>query len=229
MADQKRRKDAKQLIFQQIYEQLNKQYGDLNWWPAQSPYEVMIGAILTQNTNWKNVEKAINNLVDVNCLTSTAISLIPIKDLAELIRPSGYFNIKADRLKSFNSWYVENGEYEKLTIIETATLRDMLLSIKGVGPETADDILLYAFERPVFVVDAYFRRIFSRIGIIEKDTQYEMLRSVAEQNISNDTQIYNQYHALLVEHCKKVCKVKPNCYQCVLADASICSFQKISH
>ena len=211
-------------IFLKVFELLHNEYGELGWWPADSPYEVMLGAILTQNTNWKNVEQAITNLRKANCLTPEAIDLILTEELATLIRPSGYFNVKADRIKNFNVWYLANGQYSELVKLDTEELRNELLGIKGVGYETADDILLYAFERPVFVIDAYYRRVFSRIGIVDKDSCYEQLRHHIESHIDSDIKLYNQFHALLVEHCKNVCRVKPLCNGCVLKHADICSY-----
>ncbi len=222
-----RKKDAKQ-IFYKVYDLLNTYYGDLEWWPAETPYEVMVGSILTQNTNWKNVEKAIDNLKLENCLSPQAIENIDNNILVELIRPSGYFNIKAQRIKNFNSWYIQHGEFEKLHKVETNKLRKMLLEVNGVGYETADDILLYAFERPVFVIDAYYRRIFSRIGIVNNDAKYESLRLHAQQHIKADSDLYNQYHALLVEHCKGTCKVKPCCEECVLKQNHICFYHSLT-
>ncbi|THB73318.1 MAG: endonuclease III domain-containing protein [Gammaproteobacteria bacterium] len=213
-------------VFNKVYSSLEEEYGDLDWWPADTPYEVMLGAILTQNTNWKNVEKAIENLKLNGCITPGAINSIQSDELAEYIRPSGYFNIKAKRIKNFNRWYIENGEYNKLISIETDKLRKMLLGVNGVGYETADDILLYAFERPVFVIDSYYRRIFSRIGIIDNQTGYEALRHYAQRHIEQDVSLYNQYHALLVEHCKSTCKVKPNCLGCILRNNGICFFSE---
>ncbi len=219
----KERNDAK-FVFAKVYELLDQEYGALNWWPAETSYEVMLGAILTQNTNWKNVERAIINLKNADCITPESIDFVALSDLAELIRPSGYFNIKAERIKNFNSWYVNNGQYEQLAKVETDELRKMLLDVKGVGYETADDILLYAFERPVFVIDAYYRRVFSRIGIIDKSISYEALRIHIQEHIDQNVLLYNQYHALLVEHCKNICKVKPVCNNCILLKEGMCSF-----
>ncbi len=217
-------KNEVKAVFDKVYLLLEAEYGDLKWWPAETPYEVMLGAILTQNTNWKNVERAIDNLKEADCITADAVDAVAIEKLAELIRPSGYFNIKADRIKNFNSWYLVNGQYLQLSKIDTEKLRKMLLSINGVGHETADDILLYAFDRPVFVIDAYYRRVFSRIGIVTKKSSYEHLRLHAQQHIKQDVKLYNQYHALLVEHCKKICKVKPVCHNCVLRKKGICKY-----
>ena len=141
-------------------------YGPQYWWPADSAFEVMTGAILTQNTAWTNVEQAIGNLKKHKKLSARSILGLKHEQLADLIRPSGYFNIKARRLKNYCNWYQESGEFTELNTRDTQVLRNALLKVNGVGPETADDILLYAFERPVFVIDAYTRRLFSRLGLI---------------------------------------------------------------
>jgi len=181
----------------------------------------MVGAILTQNTAWTNVEKAIANLVIANLvkhdkLSPEAIIAARRDHLANWLRPSGYFNVKAERLKNFCRWYVEAGGFDALSKLDTGTLRDTLLSVNGVGPETADDILLYAFGRPVFVIDAYTRRLFSRLGLIVGDVAYEDLRLACEDRLSVDAGLYNEFHALIVLHGKTICRVRPRCGDCVL-------------
>ncbi len=201
----------------EIYSCLYKHYGPLHWWPGDSPFEIMVGAILTQNTAWTNVEKAIANLKTENALAPDIIVATDSKQLGMWLRPSGYFNIKAKRLKNYCRWYLDTGGYTQLDKQDTHALRTGLLSVNGVGPETADDILLYAFNRPVFVIDAYTRRMFSRLGETEPDTGYEHLRKHFENSLGSDVQLFNEYHALIVQHGKDVCKTRPLCRQCCLA------------
>jgi len=191
-------------------------YGPQHWWPGDSPFEIMVGAVLTQNTAWANVEKAIGNLKKADCLDANAITILPTTDLAQLIRPSGYFNVKAKRLQHFCRWYQNQGQYPTLAQADTPSLRDALLSVHGIGPETADDILLYAFGRPVFVIDTYTRRIFSRLELFEKNLPYETLRSRIEEALPADSELFNQYHALIVRHGKEICRKRPQCESCCL-------------
>jgi endonuclease-3 related protein len=177
----------------------------------------MVGAILTQNTAWSNVERAISNLKQAGVLHQQGIQSLPIENLGELIRPSGYYNQKAKRLHNLCAFLDENGGERGLNDMNTTTLRELLLSISGVGPETADDILLYALERPVFVVDAYTRRIFSRLGMLRGDEGYEEIKSGFEQALGYDLLLFKEYHALIVLHGKETCKTKPHCEQCGLA------------
>lgn len=205
----------------QVYDTLYRHYGPQHWWPGETPFEVMVGAILTQNTAWTNVEKAIANLKANDVLAPEQIILLPHDKLAEWLRPSGYFNIKAERLRNFCSWYLEQGEFEGLAKLDTHQLRHVVLSVKGVGSETADDILLYAFERPIFVIDAYTRRLFSRLGLIEGHEGYEHLRHYFEDYFSerqNRVGLFNEYHALIVNHAKDICRKRPLCNKCCLAD-----------
>jgi len=202
--------------FSLIYKLLLAQHGAQQWWPAESAFEVMIGAILTQNTAWTNVEKALTNLRQIDALSLEGLQALPESELAERIRPSGYFNQKAKRLKFFCDWYVSRGQHQGLSVLETEMLRKELLDVYGIGPETADDILLYAFERPVFVIDAYTRRIFSRLGMITGDEAYDKLRFVFQDQLAADVSLYNTYHALIVSHGKDVCKKTPACENCGL-------------
>jgi len=207
------------MSLKQVYDHLFKAYGPQHWWPGETPFEVMVGAVLTQNTAWTNVEKAIHNLRLYEALEPRAILAAPHEQLAQWLRPSGYFNIKAQRLKQYCDWYVQAGEYEGLSRLETHALRKALLSVKGVGPETADDILLYAFERPVFVIDAYTRRLFSRLGYVSGEEGYEELRQLFEKRLSRHDErvaLFNEYHALIVIHAKDYCKKKPVCDVCCL-------------
>jgi endonuclease-3 related protein len=202
--------------FAGIHRLLLQQHGIQHWWPADSAFEVMIGAMLTQNTAWTNVEKALANLKQADVLSLEGLMAIPEQALAQHIRPSGYFNQKAKRLKLFCDWYQSHGEHDGLSTIDTESLRQKLLSVYGIGPETADDILLYAFNRPVFVIDAYTRRIFSRLGMIAGDERYDDLRHRFQNNLDADVPLYNSYHALIVSHGKDICKKTPICQQCIL-------------
>lgn len=178
-----------------------------------------MGAILTQNTAWSNVEQAIANLKAENILNAPAIAQANHDVLAVSLRPSGYFNIKAHRLQNFCRWYLEQGELRKLQLLGDGELRHGLLSVNGVGPETADDMMLYAFERQVFVIDAYTRRIFSRLAIIQGQEGYEHLRSFFEEGLAHERQtlkLFNEYHALIVIHAKEHCRSKPRCSGCCI-------------
>ncbi|VFN01832.1 MAG: DNA-3-methyladenine glycosylase III [Candidatus Kentron sp. G] len=199
-----------------VYHTLENCHGPQHWWPGDSPFEVMAGAVLTQNTAWGNVEKAITNLKAAGCLDPDRIGALSLTDLAGLIRPSGYFNVKAKRLQQLCLWYAEQGAHRRLSRLDTASLRDALLRVHGIGPETADDIVLYAFDRPVFVIDAYTRRIFSRLEIFPADLPYETLRAGFEQALPADTELFNEYHALIVRHGKEICRKRPRCDLCCL-------------
>ncbi len=202
-----------------VFNRLYKAYGPQHWWPADTPFEVMVGAILTQNTAWSNVEKAIVNLKAAEVLSPEAIVESEHDTLAEWLRPSGYFNIKATRLKNYCEWYLQQGGFELLNQLDDQALRHAVLSVNGVGPETADDILLYAFQRPVFVIDAYTRRIFSRLGLLDHEMGYEAMRSHFENALRKEVervQLFNEYHALIVRHAKEACRVKADCDACCL-------------
>ena len=204
------------LRFKTVYNRLFRAYGPQHWWPGDTPFEIMVGAILTQNTAWTNVEKAIANLVAKDKLHPRAIVNARHDHLANWLRPSGYFNIKAQRLKSFCRWYLGTGEFDGLDRLDTRELRAALLGVNGVGPETADDILLYAFNRPVFVIDAYTRRLFTRLGRFAGEEGYEVMRQAFEQALDEDVSLFKEYHALIVRHAKEVCRVWPACGQCSL-------------
>jgi len=201
-----------------IYQLLLKCFGPQNWWPGESQFEIIAGAILTQNTNWSNVEKAINNLKSTELLTPEKLYRSDISQLAELIRPAGYYNIKAKRLKNFLSWLFEDydGCLENLGGLSTSQLREELLAIKGIGPETADSILLYAFDRNSFVVDTYTARIAVRHELIEPGCDYEQLRELFQSNLPADVKLFNEYHALLVRTGKEFCRPKAKCSGCPL-------------
>lgn len=200
-----------------IFRALLAAYGPQGWWPADGPFEVMVGAVLTQNTAWVNVERAIKNLKRAGALSAEAIIGLPELRLAELLKPSGYFNVKARRLRAFCAWYVASGGLENLRRRRTAPLRQALLEVTGVGPETADDILLYAFGRRVFVIDAYTRRLFGRLGFVAPDRPYEELREAFERALGPRASLYNEYHALIVRHAKEVCRPRPRCQGCCLS------------
>lgn len=199
-----------------VYARLLARHGPQHWWPGDSPFEIMVGAVLTQNTAWINVERAIANLIVNDALDPATLLAVDVDRLAEWLRPSGYFNVKARRLRNFCRWYRDGGEYAVLMQQDTATLRQALLTINGVGPETADDILLYALERPVFVIDAYTRRLFTRLGLIEGGEGYETLRHACERALGPDVALFNEYHALIVVHAKYHCRVRPQCGDCCL-------------
>ena len=209
-----------EITLMEIYNLLYDHYGPQHWWPGQSREEIAIGAILTQNTNWKNVEKAITNLKEANCLGIEQLHAIAIESLAEIIRPAGYYNIKARRIKNFLDWLFDNfeGGLERVEELDTDRLREELLSVNGIGKETADSILLYAFGRAVFVVDTYTWRIMSRHRLIDPETDYEELRELFEYNLPQDEKLFNEYHALLVCIGKEYCKPKANCTKCPLRD-----------
>jgi endonuclease-3 related protein len=203
---------------QQIYELLFERFGPQHWWPGETKDEIIVGAILTQNTNWQNVEKAINNLKNASVMGLEKLYNLPQDEIAELIRPAGYYNIKAKRLKNFLNWFFEqhNGSLEELEAMRADSLREELLSVNGIGKETADSILLYALEKRVFVVDAYTYRITTRHRLIEPEADYEQLRSLFEDNLENDVKLFNEYHALLVRIGKEFCRPKPKCGGCPL-------------
>jgi endonuclease III related protein len=201
-------------------------YGAQHWWPAQTPFEVMVGAVLTQNTGWVNVERGLERLRarlgGPAELGPEQILALPEADLAETLRPVGYFNVKAQRLRSFCAEYLEAEGLDGLGRLDTPALRRRLLAIHGVGPETADDIALYAFDRPVFVVDAYTRRLGGRLGLLDAEAGYEIIRHGVEHALGPDVSLFNEYHALIVRHAKDVCRSKPRCAGCCLR--ALCPF-----
>ncbi len=227
------------LTLKEIYSILYQEYGPQGWWPIPSlagtqgfdahgyhprdythpktdtrRWEIVLGAILTQNTAWKNVEKALANLRAAEVTSKERILACSAKKLASLIRPAGYFNQKAERLKIVARFFLEHPDTFKL---DTATMRQTLLGIKGIGPETADSIILYAAKRPQFVIDAYTRRILSRVGLTEKDAAYNGLQQHIMEELPPDEKLFNEYHALLVEHAKRYCRTEPLCETCPLA------------
>jgi endonuclease-3 related protein len=210
--------------FMAVYGLMLERFGPLSWWPAETPFEVCVGAILTQNTAWTNVEKAIIALKQAEVLNPNAMRDIDPEQLAQLIRPAGYFNLKSKRLKSFIIWLFQNhgGSLENLRAGTLQALRPELLNVCGIGPETADSILLYAAEKPTFVVDAYTRRLFHRLGLLAENAGYDQTRDLFMNNLPPDAQLFNEYHAQIVEQCKQYCRKKPLCNICPLL--SRCQF-----
>lgn len=203
----------------EMYELLNGYFGDLHWWPAADPFEVMVGAILTQNTAWTNVEKAVKALREKMLLTPVALSGIPEDELARIIRPSGYYHLKAGRLKAFVRFFMEeySGCVAAMRAEDLPRLRNKLLGVRGVGPETADSILLYACQRPIFVCDAYTKRIFLRHGIIGDDADYSSIQALFMDHLPPDVSLFNQFHAMIVNTGKTFCRKAPQCAGCPLA------------
>ncbi len=202
-----------------MHRRLSEHFGPLHWWPGDTPFEIAVGAILTQNTNWSNVERAIANLKEERLLSPKALYAAPQKRLARLIRPSGYYNVKAGRLRCFLEFLFDDfgGSLEKMFRTPPDELRERLLAVKGIGPETADSILLYAGGKPVFVVDAYTRRVLSRYGLVRDKADYEEIRRFFEENLPRDVRLFNEFHAQFVNLGKHYCKPKPRCEGCPLA------------
>ena len=202
----------------QLYDTLFAHFGPQHWWPGQTRFEIIIGAILTQNTNWSNVEKAINHLKASNVLAPAKLRDMEPNQLAQLIRPAGYFRLKAKRIGNFLDWLFTSyaGDLDRVAQRNTQTLREELLSISGIGPETADSILLYAFNKPTFVVDTYTARVAVRHGLIEPPFDYHQLQDLFESNLPQDAKLYNEYHALIVAIGKEFCKPTARCEPCPL-------------
>jgi endonuclease-3 related protein len=201
-----------------IHERLEERFGDLHWWPADDPFEVMVGAILTQNTAWTNVEKAIAALKKKGLLDPYKISGVSEAELAELIRPSGYYHLKTARLKALVKFFTEGyaGSVEEMQKEKLPVLREKLLGVWGVGPETADSILLYACEKPIFVIDAYTRRILTRHRLIPENLDYDEIQALFMQNLPPAVPLFKQYHALIVNTGKNFCRKQPDCSGCPL-------------
>jgi endonuclease-3 related protein len=202
----------------EIYELLLEAYGPQHWWPAESPLEVLVGAVLTQNTNWQGVEKAMASLRRHNLLNPHKLQAMPTEDLARLIKPAGYYNLKARRLKNLIEFVTEaySGDLETMKQTETGRLRKELLAVNGVGPETADSILLYALQKAVFVVDTYTYRVMSRHGLVGEEVRYDELQELFTQHLPLEVKLFNEYHALLVRVGKLHCQRKPRCQGCPL-------------
>lgn len=193
-------------------------FGPRNWWPGDTPFEVMVGAILTQNTNWKNVSLAISNLKKENVLEPKKLLNLDPDRLAELIRPAGYFRIKTKRLRNFLKYFVDqyDGNADEMKKMSMEALREELLSVNGIGPETCDSILLYALDKPIFVIDAYTKRIFLRHEMCSEEDGYYELQEMFMDKLSTDVKLFNEYHALIVETAKDFCRTKPKCDECPL-------------
>jgi endonuclease-3 related protein len=205
-------------IINQVYKKLHKAFGMQNWWPGDGPLEIMAGAVLTQNTNWANVERAIKNLKKEKVLSLRALRDVDIRKLARIIKPCGYYNIKAKRLKNLiNFIFAEyNGSIKKMFSEDNEKLRKKLLSVNGIGKETADSIMCYAGKKNVFVIDAYTKRIFYRLGICPKDVEYDEIQKIFCEYLKRDYNLYNEYHALIVRLAQNYCKSKPLCKDCPL-------------
>lgn len=218
----------KQLV--QIYERLYSHFGAQHWWPGETQFEIIVGAILTQNTSWTNVEKAIANLKQARLLTPERLHAVDQSQLAQLIRPSGYFNLKTIKLHAFTQFLFDkhHGKLSHLFKLDLMQLRDELLGVYGIGPETADSIILYAAHKPIFVVDTYTRRIFARLGLSKEDATYTELQEIFMRHLPRDEKLFNEYHALIVALGKDVCKKSnPACDTCPLR--KICAFRQIEH
>jgi endonuclease III related protein len=205
-------------LFTELYELLRNRFRFRNWWPGETAFEVCVGAVLTQNTSWKNVEKAGHNLKSGQNLDSVKIYEMSQDALAELIRPAGYFNVKAGRLKAFVNFLMEsyNGDLDLLLSRDIYQLRSELLAVHGIGPETADSIILYAAEKPIFVIDAYTRRVLERHGIISGDETYGAIQDLFHKYLPRDVALYNDFHAQFVAVGHHYCKKKPLCENCPL-------------
>lgn len=208
----------KQTILFRLFDILYTHYGPQYWWPGDSPFEIAVGAILTQNTNWLNVEKAINNIKKEGFMSAKGLHELSIKKIAILIRPAGYFNVKAKRLKAFIEFLMGDymGSMKRMQREDTKLLRKKLLAVHGIGPETADSILLYALNKPVFVIDAYTKRVLSRHGILHYSASYEDYQLLFHKELDEDVRLFNEYHALLVRVGKDYCRPKPLCDSCPL-------------
>jgi len=202
-----------------IYQRLFRYYGPQHWWPGETPFEILVGAVLTQNTSWRNVVKAIDNLKERQLLVFQGLHGATVEEIAGCIRPSGYYNVKAARLRNLLLMisHQYGGELEALLADETSRARANLLSVKGIGPETADAILLYCGNHPLFVVDAYTHRVFSRHGLVPEECEYDELQALFMDSLPPDPQLYNEYHALIVRVGKDYCKKgNPQCERCPL-------------
>ena len=210
----------------EIYKILRNHFGEVgSWWPKDRPFEVVIGAILTQQSTWTNVEKALKNLKEANVLTPKDIVELPLEDLKQIVKPSGFFNQKAERLKKISEYLLVfyGGDLGLLFTKDKKFLREELLGLKGIGEETADSIILYAAEKTEFVIDAYTKRIYSRLKIVEEKKSYEDLKKYIINEIPEELIVYQEFHGLIVILGKNICKKKnPNCKECPLN--SKCNF-----
>ncbi|HEV8573434.1 MAG TPA: endonuclease III domain-containing protein [Dehalococcoidia bacterium] len=203
-----------------VYDRLYSAYGPQHWWPGDSAFETIAGAILTQSASWANVEKALSNLKAAGALSPQGIAALSTGDLARLIHPSGYFNTKARKLKAFVGLLDErfSGDLDRMLESPTSELRAALLETHGIGPETADSIILYAANKPLFVIDAYTRRTFSRLGLVPERDSYDDWQALFMEELPADVSLFNEYHALIVRHAKDVCRKQPLCGRCPLLE-----------
>ncbi len=201
-----------------IYKALREAFGHREWWPAETPFEVMVGAVLTQRTNWRNAQKAIAALRDAGAMNPRAIAQMEPEQLQSLVRPAGFYRQKAARLRQLVTWLIEqaDGDVALLDKLPTDDVHEQLLSLRGIGPETADSILLYALDRPVFVVDTYTKRLVVRHGLLHETCDYFELKDLFESNLAEDVELYKDYHAQLVEVGKRYCRTVPRCRTCPL-------------
>lgn len=206
-------------LYHEVYQRLYGHFGPQGWWPGETPFEIIVGAVLTQNTNWGNVAKAISNLKERDVLSYEAFRLLSVDEIAVLIRPSGYYNLKAQRLRNLLDMIGERYDDDLQLFLGDShdAARENLLSVKGVGPETADSILLYACGHPAFVIDMYTHRVFSRHQLVDEETDYESMQYLFTSKLPEDVQLFNEYHALIVKAASTYCKKNnPLCEQCPL-------------
>jgi len=212
-------------VLLKIYERLLEKYGPQRWWPAEERFEVIVGAILTQSAAWTNVEKALNNLKAAGKLSPGGLRSLSEAELAALVRPSGYYNVKARKLRAFARWFGReyDDNLDRLFDNDVQPLRRQLLAVYGIGEETADSIILYAGNKPVFVIDAYTRRIVDRLGLTPPDRSYAGYQRLFTSDLPPDAKLFNEYHALLVRHGKETCRKRPRCESCSLAPSCPCA------
>jgi len=212
-------------VLQRVYRLLYGAYGPMNWWPAETPFEVIVGAFLTQNTAWVNVEKAIHNLKRAGLMDPQKMDTVPEKKLADIIKPSGYFNQKAKKIKSFVKHFGEKYDYsiEKMKDRPFNDMRKELLEMWGIGPETADSIMLYALGKPIFVIDAYTLRTFRRLGFLDEKDDYDSAQKMFMKHLKSDAVLFNEYHALIVALGNRLCKARPGCNECPLHEHIECN------
>jgi endonuclease-3 related protein len=205
-------------LLQELYQKLWDAFGPQGWWPGETPFEVILGAILTQNTNWRNVARVLAGLKEEGLLQSQALREMPETELARRLKPSGYFNIKARRVKNFLDFFAHHfhDSLEEMAREDLGTLRTALLEVKGIGPETADSILLYALHQPTFVVDAYTFRVLHRHQLAPEACSYDELQTLFMENLPADVALYQEFHALLVRLGKEFCRPRPQCPSCPL-------------
>lgn len=225
------RSETKREVIREIYRKLFSTYGRQHWWPARSGFEVMVGAILTQNTNWTNAARAIVRLREERFLKPSRIARSDHARLARLIRPSGYFNQKAKRLKALSAYFQSrfSGQISRMRRVPLHSMRQQLLALHGIGPETADSILLYALKKPIFVVDAYTKRILARHSLIPWDSSYEEIQKLFTESLPERVGLYNEYHALIVKLGKSLClRSRPHCRHCPLRRVGRLRLEKAS-